>query len=158
MVLQDENVLCFSDKKRAPEAMSLSPDSKILFFIERYYNDKGGKVILLDTTKTPFLPIKSVTLGLDFPLDIKYLTSGIDTILISSHMKKVIKAVGGTDGRSIWSVGPVVLGEKIHPHGICVSAEGNVNQADPSKMEYSHYLAYVFTVGVIRFVHGRGGG
>ena len=129
MVSDDRSVLCFSDKKSAPETICLSPDSRTLFFKERYYNDKGGKIILLDTTTNPFVPLKSLVPGFNFPFDMTYLAGGMDTLLITSHMKKVVKGIRVTDGKPALSLGPVVLGEEIHPHGVCTPAHGEQVQS-----------------------------
>ena len=124
MVLNDGNVLCFSDRKSAPETICLSPDSKTLFSKERYNNDKGGKIVLLDTTTRPFLPLKCLIPGFNHPFDITYLAAGMDMILITSHVKKIVKAIQVADGKAAWTLGPVILGEEIHPHGVCTSARG----------------------------------
>ena len=124
MVSNDNSVLCFSDRKSVPEAICLSPDSRTLFFKERYYNDKGGKIILLDTTANPFLPLKSLVPGFNFPFDMTYLAGGMDLLLITSHMKKVVKAIHVAEGKPAWTQGPVNLGEEIHLHGVCTSVHG----------------------------------
>ena len=124
MMMHNRSSLCYTDKKRSPQAMCLSPDCRLLFFEDGSEDNDGGLIVLLDTTTLPFLPVRSISLGFDFPFEIAYLEGGTDTFLVTSNVKRLIKAIQVTDGNPLWSLGPVIAGKEIHPHGVCSSPKG----------------------------------
>ena len=124
MIKHNRSSLCYTDKKKSPHAMCLSPDCRFLLFEDGSQDNDGGLIVLLDTTALPFLPVRSISLGFDFPFEMAYLEDGSDTLVITSNVKRLIKAIRVTDGNPVWSLGPVIAGKEIHPHGVCSSPKG----------------------------------
>ena len=88
---------------------------------------------MLNTTTLPFLPVRNIMLGFDFPFEMVYLEAGTDILVITSNAKRLITAIQVTDGNPIWSLGPVAAGREIHPHAVCSSPKGDFENVISSK-------------------------
>ena len=124
MVKNKSSSLCYLERRESPEAMCLSPDCRLLFFEDGSQDNDAGQIVVLNTTTLPFLPVRSITLGFDFPFEMVYLEDDTDMLVITSNVKRLIKAIQVTDGTPVWSLGPVAAGREIHPHGVCSSPKG----------------------------------
>ena len=120
---KDNFTICYSDEKRAPEAMCLTPDCRA-FVKDRSRDHDGGQVILLNTESVPFQPIRNFSLGFNFPSEMAYLEGNTECLIVTSHTRKVIKAIDVVDGSPIWSLGPVAAGRELNPYSVCTSADG----------------------------------
>ena len=121
---QSDAVVCYTDDKKAPSALSVNTDSRRLFFKDHSFDHDEGKVEVLDTSTMPFTPLQTITLGFSFTHGLTYLGGDKDLLVFTSFEKKSIRAISGKDGKEMWTVGPQVLGKKCHPHDLCTTGNG----------------------------------
>ena len=126
MVSGENMIQCYEDKEKAPGTMLLSPDYRLLIFMD-YENDS---LIFLDTTSTPFVSIRSILIGTKFPYEMTLLPAEENYMLVvTSPWKRKIKAISVKDGKVNWTIGPIVAGQEITPHGICSSQGKGCNKS-----------------------------
>ena len=133
MMKNEGSSLCYFEKRESPEDMCLSPDNRLLFFEDGSQDNDGGQIVVLNTTTLPFLPVRYITLGFDFPFEMAYLEFGTDLLVITSNVKRLIRAIQVADGTPVWSLGPVAAGREIHPHSVCSSPKGDFENVISSK-------------------------
>ena len=117
-------VVCYTDDKKAPSALSIIPDLRRLFFKDHSFDHDEGKVEVLDTTTMPFTPLQTITLGFSFTHGLTYLGGDTDLLVFTSFEKKSIRAISAKDGSEMWTVGPQMLGKNCHPHDLCTTGNG----------------------------------
>ena len=113
---ESKPVICYTDERKGPKFLALSPDLKRLFFKDIYSREQ--RVEVLDASTIPFTPVQTITLGFSIPSDIAYLGGDKELLLFTSYEKYSIRAINCHDEREEWTVGPFVLGRKCRPLGL----------------------------------------
>ena len=115
-------VICYTDERKGPIFLALSPDLKQLFFKDIYSREQ--RVQVLDTSTMPFTPVQTITFGFSIPRGLAYLGDDKELLLFTSYEKYSIRAINCHDEREEWTVGPFVLGRKCRPLGLCRIGNG----------------------------------
>ena len=119
---ESKPVICYTDDRKGPLFLALSPDLKRLFFKD--ISSREQRVEVLDTSTIPFTAVQTITFGFSIPDGLAYLGGDKELLVFTSYEKYSIRAINCHDGMEEWTVGPFVLGQKCRPLGLCRIGNG----------------------------------